>query len=93
MPRGSRRSKRTVQPLDLSRALGGQPRRAVAADGREFFVTPPVGARKTYVCPGCGRAVVPGQSQVTVWEADSLLGPDAAIELRRHWHTACAPVR
>jgi hypothetical protein len=30
---------------------------------------------------------------VAVWEADSLLGPEAALELRRHWHVTCAPLQ
>jgi hypothetical protein len=28
-------------------------------------------------------------NQVTVIQADSLLGDDVAFESRRHWHTAC----
>jgi hypothetical protein len=75
----------------LSRARGGAPARVTGADGLERFVSPPSPARKLYVCPGCGSRISPGQVQVTVWEADSLLGPEAALELRRHWHAACAP--
>ncbi|MDR3359504.1 MAG: hypothetical protein LBO20_02380 [Bifidobacteriaceae bacterium] len=91
MPKGSRRSRRQARPLDLARARGGGPRRALGPGGLEVFVSPPSPARKAYDCPGCGRPIAPGQSQVTVWEANSLLGQAAALELRRHWHTACAP--
>ncbi|MDR2372504.1 MAG: hypothetical protein LBD77_00060 [Bifidobacteriaceae bacterium] len=92
MPKGSRRARRRAaprRPLDLARARGGAPARASLPDGREFFVSPPSPSPKAYVCPGCGAPVAPGQVQVTVWEADSLLGADAALELRRHWHLAC----
>ncbi|MDR1188925.1 MAG: hypothetical protein LBK95_16005 [Bifidobacteriaceae bacterium] len=92
MPRGSRRAKRAAsppRPLDLARARGGQPARVVVRDGRDFFVTPPGPATKSYACPGCGSNVVPGQTQVTAWEAESLLGAESAVELRRHWHLAC----
>jgi hypothetical protein len=73
----------------LERARGGLPTRATARDGREFFVSPPSPSPKGYVCPGCGAGVAPGQTQVTAWEAESLLGGEAALELRRHWHLAC----
>ncbi|MDR1441565.1 MAG: hypothetical protein LBJ02_04125 [Bifidobacteriaceae bacterium] len=92
MPRGSRRARRAVgprRPLDLAQARGGQPSRVVVKDGREFFVSVPSAAAKDYVCPGCGASVARGQSQVTAWEAESLLGAASALELRRHWHLAC----
>jgi hypothetical protein len=92
VPKGSKRSRRAAgrpRPLDLKRALGGQPRRVVLGDGREYFVTAASASPKPYLCPGCGATVQPGQPQVAAWEADSLLGGQAALELRRHWHLAC----
>ncbi|MDR2253558.1 MAG: hypothetical protein LBD97_06845 [Bifidobacteriaceae bacterium] len=91
MPRRSRRSNRDFRPLDLARARGGAPQRVIGPDGRALFVSPVSPARKSYLCPGCGTAISPGQRQVTVWEAEPLLGNAAALELRRHWHVACAP--
>ncbi|MDR2253686.1 MAG: hypothetical protein LBD97_07520 [Bifidobacteriaceae bacterium] len=93
MPKGSRRSKRTPRPLDVVRARGGAARRVEFPDGRARFVGPVTPAAKEYSCPGCGRRIARGQSQVAVWEADSLLGPEAALELRRHWHVTCAPLQ
>ncbi|MDR1633777.1 MAG: hypothetical protein LBS27_02390 [Bifidobacteriaceae bacterium] len=58
-------------------------------DGREYFVSTPAPAAKRYICPGCGASLAVGQTQVTAWEADSLLGGEAALEFRRHWHLAC----
>jgi hypothetical protein len=75
----------------VNRSRGGAPRRVTARDGREFFVSPPSPAGKPYTCPGCGQVIERGHVQVTVWEADSLLGAESALELRRHWHAACAP--
>ena len=46
-------------------------------------------ALKSYVCPGCGRAVAPGTAHVVVWRADSIFGDERALEDRRHWHTGC----
>ncbi|MDR0594777.1 MAG: hypothetical protein LBG60_16330 [Bifidobacteriaceae bacterium] len=91
MRRGSRRARRAAEPrpLDLARARGGQPVRVRTADGREYFVTPASPSPRGYVCPGCASAVRPGQTQVAAWEADSLLGGAAALEMRRHWHLAC----
>lgn len=42
----------------------------------------PMNARKDYVCPECGNRVAAGQGHVVAW-------PEAATDLRRHWHTAC----
>ncbi|MDR1798562.1 MAG: hypothetical protein LBR19_01545 [Bifidobacteriaceae bacterium] len=91
MPSGSRRAKRAAAghpPLDVGRARGGAAVR-VATPAGDFLVTPPRPAEKTYTCPGCAQPVTPGQSQVTVVQADSLFGEGGAMELRRHWHTAC----
>jgi hypothetical protein len=60
----------------------------VTASG-EYLVTPSRPAEKAYTCPGCAQTIAVGQSQVTVIEADSLFGASGAMELRRHWHTAC----
>ncbi len=46
-------------------------------------------AQKPYVCPGCGREIVPGTAHLVVWRADGILGDAADLAARRHWHTAC----
>ncbi|MDR2454102.1 MAG: hypothetical protein LBD51_06085 [Bifidobacteriaceae bacterium] len=92
MPRRSRRPRPPARPLDPARARGAGPFRRRAADGREYFASAVAPARKAYVCAGCGGPIAPGQPQLALWEADSLLGVQAALELRRHWHAACAPL-
>jgi hypothetical protein len=42
----------------------------------------PFEARKSYVCPGCQQEITPGTSHLVVV-------PLAAVDLRRHWHSAC----
>ena len=59
--------------------------------GIEWTVQPirPERALKIYHCPGCGRDITPGVAHVAVWRADSIMGEDAALADRRHWHTPC----
>lgn len=95
MPRSNRpRRGRPVSDgggeLDLHRALGGSLRTEARRDG--LWNVQPVSAAsaiKTYVCPGCGLDVQPGQAHVTVWRADGLMGEAADIAARRHWHAHC----
>ena len=42
----------------------------------------PYQATKTYTCPDCNRAIAPGTGHIVVV-------PNAAPDLRRHWHRAC----
>lgn len=42
----------------------------------------PYEARKAYLCPGCNQEIPAGVGHVVVV-------PDAAPDLRRHWHHAC----
>jgi hypothetical protein len=50
----------------------------------EWVVRPVAGAyaTKTYRCPGCDHAIVPGTPHVVAWRADDVAD-------RRHWHTPC----
>ena len=43
-------------------------------------------ALKPYRCPGCGGVVEQGVAHVVVWRADGVLGDQADLEARRHWH-------
>ncbi|GAA2068703.1 hypothetical protein GCM10009722_35240 [Williamsia deligens] len=40
-------------------------------------------AVKSYRCPGCNQAILPGTAHVVAWPTDDD-GDD-----RRHWHTGC----
>ena len=46
-------------------------------------------AEKTYICPGCSTAVLPGVAHLVVWSEDHLFGAAAGLAERRHWHTNC----
>lgn len=80
-------------PLDLDRALGGS-RRQSGPDG-EWLVRSVAGdsASKSYRCPGCDQLIPAGRAHVVAWPADSLLGREAALADRRHWHTPCWAAR
>lgn len=91
MPSGRRSSKRpwaAEHPeLDAERVRGG--RRTERAGDGEWTVVSVGAAEKSYLCPGCRQDVVPGTAHLVAWANDSLLGPEAALADRRHWHTAC----
>jgi hypothetical protein len=65
------------------------PRRVeIGPDGDNYEVRPVAGARalKTYRCPGCDHEIRIGTAHVVVLPVDR---GDAALDDRRHWHTAC----
>ncbi|MDR1152694.1 MAG: hypothetical protein LBK72_09525 [Bifidobacteriaceae bacterium] len=74
--------------MDTDRARGGFLVRQSGDDG-EWMVRAAGPGTKAYVCPGCGQEIPPGAASVVVWQAEGLLGEDAAIAGRRHWHPAC----
>jgi len=95
MPRSNRpRSRsgghREEEPDGLVRLLAGW-RRTEIRRGTEWNVQPvsAAQAQKTYVCPGCGRDIVPGTSHLVAWRADGVLGDAADLAARRHWHESC----
>lgn len=46
-------------------------------------------ARKEYHCPGCGRQIEVSVAHLVAWRADGVLGDEADLAARRHWHTYC----
>ena len=94
MPSG-RRSKRRPRgqapALDLGRAGGGG-RREDGPDGT-WTVQVITGSEKSYRCPGCQQVIGPGVGHVVAWAADGLLGPQASLADRRHWHRSCWDAR
>lgn len=90
MPRSNRR--RSEEPDDeaLDRLLSGW-KRTQTRRGADWTVQPVSSAQalKSYVCPGCGRAVAAGTAHVVVWRADGVLGDQADLSGRRHWHSHC----
>ena len=91
MPSGRRSAKRPWAQehpeLDPDRLRGG--RRVETAGDGEWTVQSVRGGEKTYLCPGCRQDIAPGTAHVVTWSNDSLLGAQAAVESRRHWHSAC----
>ena len=93
MPSGRRSSKRPWTgphpELDVERARAGT-RQESGPDG-DWTVRMLSGsaAVKSYLCPGCRQEIPPGTAHVVAWRADHVLGADAALDERRHWHTGC----
>ena len=55
-------------------------------------VEPASNARRfdaTCTCPGCGRTIDAGIAHVVAWRADGVLGDQADLAARRHWHSRC----
>ncbi len=95
MPRSNRHRGRRARgdeapELDLERLTLGW-RRTEIRRGVSYTVQPisAANARKEYVCPGCGRVIEVGVEHVAVWRADGVLGDEADLAGRRHWHTHC----
>lgn len=79
-----------VPELDLERTRAGIARRESAPDGEWMVRTITAkNAEKTYICPGCSTAVVPGIAHLVVWKDDHLFGAAAGLAERRHWHSNC----
>lgn len=66
-------------------------RRTENRRGIEYAVQPISvrAATKPYTCPGCNQRVPEGVAHVVVWRVDSVMGEQAGLEARRHWHTHC----
>lgn len=97
MPSGRRSSKRPWSgphpELDEMRARAGT-RNESGPDGQWVVRSlSAAAATKSYACPGCRQEIAPGTAHVVAWRADHVLGDDAAVAERRHWHTACWQAR
>ncbi|MEE6296670.1 hypothetical protein [Georgenia wangjunii] len=92
MPRSRRSSRRPYgqehTPLDPER-LRGVARSESGPSGETFTVREVRGSEKSYRCPGCDQLVEAGTPHVVAWPTDHLLGAEAALADRRHWHRAC----
>jgi hypothetical protein len=90
MPRSNRRRPDPAGNGSFERLLAGWKRNEIRR-GVEWVVQPVSGAQsvKAYTCPGCGRTVEPGMAHLVTWRADGVLGDQADLAARRHWHTHC----
>lgn len=84
-------ARRPSKHLRPARPLLGTIRRMeVKADGG--WVVQPIAdgrSEKTYVCPGCHRAIPVGVSHIVSWPQVPQLAFASPVEERRHWHTSC----
>lgn len=79
--------KRRLPPRRLSPGFAHAEQRG---DGRWIVRTVPGStATKTYRCPACQAAIPPGTAHIVAWPDTPALGTVAAVDDRRHWHTAC----
>ena len=78
------------EPLDVERLTFGARRSEARRDGT-WTVQPiaATNATKEYVCPGCQMVIEPGVAHIAAWRQDGILGDQADIEARRHWHSHC----
>jgi hypothetical protein len=83
MPR-RRVARPTAPPLRTSTEA-----RAHKADGDWMVRTLQGSSTKEYRCPGCSQLIRRGLAHLVVWPVEKALLSDAAIDERRHWHTAC----
>lgn len=90
MPRANRRRAGDAGDDSFDRLLAGWKRTEVRR-GVAWTVQPvsAVQAVKPYTCPGCGRLVEAGTAHVVAWRADGILGDNADLAARRHWHEPC----
>lgn len=87
--RSSKRDQPYV-PLDVERLTFGQRTTESRRDG--VWTVQPISesnAIKSYTCPGCQGTIEPGTAHIAAWRQDGILGDQADIEARRHWHTHC----
>jgi hypothetical protein len=92
MARNNRSHRRDgeYEPLDIDRLTAGF-RRSESRGGHEWTVQTisAVQATKSYQCPGCGLTVASGVAHLVAWRADGILGDEADLAGRRHWHDHC----
>jgi hypothetical protein len=90
MPRSNRRRPHRSGDDSFERLLAGW-KRTEFRRGAEWTVQPvsAVQAQKDYVCPGCGRTIDAGVAHLVAWRADGVLGDNADLAARRHWHEHC----
>jgi hypothetical protein len=90
MPRSNRRQHDSAGDDSFERLLAGW-KRTETRRGTQWTVQPvsAAQAQKSYVCPGCGRNIERGVAHLVAWRADGVLGEQADLAGRRHWHSHC----
>ena len=75
------------RPLETAALMGY--RTTVIRGGEEWTVQQISKHEKQYICPGCQNIIPPNTEHVVAWANDSIMGKDAALADRRHWHKHC----
>jgi hypothetical protein len=90
VPRSNRRRSDERSDASFERLMSGW-RRTEVRRGREWSVQPMAAGRseKVYTCPGCTAPIGAGVAHVVVWREDGVLGAQADLASRRHWHEHC----
>ncbi|MDR1861953.1 MAG: hypothetical protein LBQ41_02910 [Candidatus Ancillula sp.] len=75
------------RPLNFYAATGGS--RVETKQGVSYTLRRTMEGSSVYKCPGCNREIPSGEASWTVIKNDHILGEQAAIDERRHWHDSC----
>ncbi|MEJ6507749.1 MAG: hypothetical protein QNL53_06380 [Microbacteriaceae bacterium] len=88
--RDKRHRREEPEPLDIERLKTGF-RRTESKRGYAYVVQPisESNAQKVYTCPGCNLAIEPGVAHLVAWRSDGIMGEQADVSERRHWHKHC----
>ncbi|WP_298226330.1 hypothetical protein [Gryllotalpicola sp.] len=89
-PRGRKGPGADEEEFDAARLLGGW-RRTEVRRGVTWNVQPisVLQAQKAYTCPACSLEIAPGTEHLVAWRTDGILGDEADLAARRHWHVRC----
>lgn len=88
--RRSSKRDQPYEPLDVERLSAGIRRTETRSDGVwtvQDIVS--ASANKLYTCPGCHGTIEPGVAHVVAWRSDNIMGEQAGLDARRHWHKHC----
>jgi len=78
------------EPLNLDRITSGLRRTETKRSGTwNTQQVSGASAQKAYLCPGCRLEVPLGQAHIVAWRADGVMGDQADLADRRHWHAHC----
>lgn len=64
-------------------------RRTVMVSGQEWIMQRLSSSEKVYLCPWCNQQISIGSPQVVAWPAETIMGSEAGLAERRHWHAGC----
>jgi hypothetical protein len=84
-----RKNRRPDQPRTLNVRYARASARTETKRGHRFEVRKCAESRSTYVCAGCQRIIPIGTITFAVIDLDHILGVEAGIDARRHWHLDC----